>query len=347
MLIRSLAKSTVLTAARRLGVNSLCRHARRNKLLILCYHGVVSDDNHLDAHRHRVAVTVREFRRQLEIVARLFNPVSAQDLLDWVEGRATLPSRPALITFDDGFRNNLTLAAGELESRGVPALFFVTTGYVGTDRILWPHEVDEHVLHWKQRTFPSPKGGPDIRLPSVQAGRADVAERVRTVCKRLPDAQRRSYLERLRNGPSPCGQEVYQQLYKFLTWDDVRDLHGRGFAIGSHTVEHPILARLSPQELDRELRQSKAAVQRQLDAECPWIAYPNGEADDVTEQVIQSAKQAGYKTGFMLTGRRNSRSTDPLRLDRVSVSARAPTRVFHASISGTLGLAQSLSSARR
>ena len=75
---------------------------------MLCYHGVIPDDHPVDPYRTRVAVNVSDFRRQMATVCRWFKPVSAIDVLDHVENGKLLPQHAILITFDDGFRNNLT-----------------------------------------------------------------------------------------------------------------------------------------------------------------------------------------------------------------------------------------------
>ncbi len=344
---RSLAKGAFYAAARRLGVNALMRRRSRDELLLVCYHSVIPDDYPRDPYRCRGAIRTGVFRKQLETLASCFNPVSASDLLNWADGSTALPSSPFLVTFDDGFRNNLTHAAPELERLGIPALIHVTTGYVGTQRVLWMQELDERILHWKHKMLPLPENEPDLPMPLQAHARIRVAHRVRDLCKTISDKARRTYLQRLRNEPFPDGGEMHRELRDFLTWDDVRDLHRRGFAIGSHTVEHPILTRLSREELDRELRRSKATIERELGTECPWIAFPNGEADDVSAEVIGRVKQAGYRIGFTLTEGSNPPSANPLMLDRICISTELPENVFDAKISRLCHSANRLLARRR
>jgi len=336
--IRSLVKDTVFASARHLGINRLLRTKVRRNLLILCYHGVVSEDHPEDPYRYRVAVSVREFRSHLNTVARLLNPVSAWDVLDWLAGTASLPPNPVLITFDDGFRNNLTYAVPELERVGIPALINIATGYIGQKRLLWSQELDERILGWECETLPMPDGQRDVPMPSRPAGRVAVAQQVGSLCKQIPTDLREAYLDRLRNEPLPYGEDRHRELYDFLTWDEVRVLSQRGFAIGSHTVNHPVLTRLSGKALERELCESKAAVERELQTQCPWIAYPCGGPDDVSPEVVFAAKQAGYRVGFTLTDRFSSVSDDPLMIDRICVPVGLSENAFHARISGLSSL---------
>ena len=336
--IKAISRSVLFAGTRRLGINALLRRAAKGRLLVLGYHGVVSEDRPGDPLRTVNAVSLREFRWQLQTLCRLFTPISAADLLELVEGSGSLPDYPVLITFDDGFRNNLTCAAPELQRQGIPAVIHVTTGMIGSDRLLWPQELIERILAWPHRTIPMPDGGPDLQTPSAGAPRIEVAKRIRELCKRIPDDTRESYLDRLRNGPLPRGEAWHRELYDFLSWDEVRSLSRQGFGIGSHTVSHRVLTRLAPDQLQHELCQSKAEIERELGQDCPWIAYPNGGPKDFSPETHSAVERAGYRVGFTLMGGINPRRPSPLQVERVWIPGQAAEDTFHARISGLYGL---------
>ena len=336
--MRSSVKSGVFFAARRLGINGLLRRASRRRLLVLCYHGVISEDHPEDPLRTRNVLSRRTFVEQLSVLCRLFKPVSAEDVLRFVEGKSSLPDYPLLITFDDGFRNNLTCAAPELRRLGVPALVLITTGHVGQDRLLWTQELDERILGWREKTIPLPDGRGEIDMPPVDLGRAELADRIRGLCKRLPDTARESYLDKLRNEPLPRGEDWHREIYQFLSWDEVRSLCDQGFAIGSHTVGHRILTRLKPDQLNGELSDSKTSIERELGRECPWISYPNGGPEDYSPAVMAAAREVGYRVGFTLTGRRNFSDPPALAIERMCVPDQPANNAFHARVSGLLAI---------
>lgn len=80
-----------------------------------------------------------------------------------------------------------------------------------------------------------------------------------------------------------------------MDWSALRAAASRGVEIGSHTVSHPHLAHLSDEELDRELRESKAELEDELGAPCRHLAYPYGEEDD---RVRAATRRAGYDAAF-------------------------------------------------
>jgi peptidoglycan/xylan/chitin deacetylase (PgdA/CDA1 family) len=86
-----------------------------------------------------VTVTPDQFREQLAILVRNYSLVSPEALLETVVAGGVLPARAALLTFDDGYRDNLEHAYPVLRDLGLRALLFPATGFIGTAGLL-PHD---------------------------------------------------------------------------------------------------------------------------------------------------------------------------------------------------------------
>jgi len=86
-----------------------------------------------------------------------------------------------------------------------------------------------------------------------------------------------------------------------MSWDELREHADRGVQIGSHTVSHSHLTRLSDAELRRELEASKEEAEAELDRPCRELAYPYGEHD---KRVRAAARGARYECAFGLRGRK-------------------------------------------
>lgn len=93
-----------------------------------------------------------------------------------------------------------------------------------------------------------------------------------------------------------------------LDWPALRELAGRGVEIGSHTVTHAHLPRLSDAELRRELAESRQRLEDELGRPCRWLAYPYGEHD---RRVRAAAESAGYAAAFALRSSARSRWAVP------------------------------------
>jgi peptidoglycan/xylan/chitin deacetylase (PgdA/CDA1 family) len=213
-------------------------------ILSLCYHAV-SETWPAD-----LSISPRQLEEQLRRKLRAgYTPATLSE--SRAAGRT---GKTLVVTFDDGYLSNLTLAAPILARLGVPGTLFVPSDYVSGGPMEWPG------------------------------------------------------IERWRRGP-------HERELTPLDWEQVAELAGMGWEIGSHTCSHPKLTTLADDQLERELRDSRAAIEARLRAPCRTIAYPYGDVDD---RVVASARNAGYELGVTLPISWPDES-DPLRLPRVGI----------------------------
>ena len=102
----------------------------------------------------------------------------------------------------------------------------------------------------------------------------------------------------------------------FLTWPQLVRLERAGIEIGSHTVTHRELTRLSDAEALQELTASRAALEQHLHHSVPWLAYPAGAED---ARVVRLAGQAGYRLAMTTHPGSSQDGNDPLELRRLEI----------------------------
>jgi peptidoglycan/xylan/chitin deacetylase (PgdA/CDA1 family) len=106
----------------------------------------------------------------------------------------------------------------------------------------------------------------------------------------------------------------YEAELQCLNREELLDLDGRGWEIGSHTHTHPRLSQLDDAELATELEHPRQLLGDWLGKPCRSLAYPYG---DQSPQVVAAARQAGYSAAATLDATLAPR--DPLRWPRVGV----------------------------
>lgn len=104
--------------------------------------------------------------------------------------------------------------------------------------------------------------------------------------------------------------------YDLMGWDSIRSLVQSGFECGAHTMTHPRLAQLSRDDQDRELRDSRRAIEDQIGRPVRHVAYPFGSFDTA---VGAAADRCGYVSGCTVAPGVATTTDDPLALARIPV----------------------------
>jgi len=115
----------------------------------------------------------------------------------------------------------------------------------------------------------------------------------------------------------------------WLTWGQLRALDRRGWDIGSHTVSHADLTDLPPDRALKQLRQSRFALERNLDQPVQWFCYPYGRVDAGVEQLV---REAGYVLAVTTQPGDRLSAREPLLLPRVRVAYDTGVRGLAASL---------------
>ena len=103
----------------------------RSRIVILYYHRV--------GPSNVLSQPVTRFRGDMEYLARHYQCLTLRELGCRLQTGSRRTRPIAVVTFDDGYKDNFTNAFPELKACGVPATFFVSTGFIGTDRP-FPHD---------------------------------------------------------------------------------------------------------------------------------------------------------------------------------------------------------------
>jgi peptidoglycan/xylan/chitin deacetylase (PgdA/CDA1 family) len=283
---------------------ALARWARRGATVIVTYHRVLEKwEPALDYSQPGMVVTVSTFEQQLALLERHFEIVPLNALLDR-DSRAPARRPRCVITFDDGWRDNHELAAPILRRRGLPATIFLTTDFIGTERVFWHTELIHILIHGDVSPGlddPAvlgaiPAGVRDALRQCAGAGRvshaAELDSLIETVKTACDEPTILSLVDRLRRAAGLSGPLLPTQRF-FLDWAQVRDMAASGIDIGSHGCSHRIMTRLSPADAYDELVRSKAEIERQVGRRVGHFAFPNEEA---TPSLIGLAARAGYRT---------------------------------------------------
>jgi peptidoglycan/xylan/chitin deacetylase (PgdA/CDA1 family) len=275
------------------------RHRAKGKLAILGYHRVLPPVGADFAFNDGViSATPEAFARQLKYVKSNLDVISVADLAKGLRDPRLLPERPALITFDDGYRDNHDYALPLLREAGVPACFFVCTGLVGTRRIPWYEQWVCCLKLARGRRIASPFGPDDAPYDLDPDNWTASYRRFRQNIRKVPWSQMEGCLARLREltGVNP-DEHLRESL--FMTWDDLRRMAAAGMEIGGHTRTHPVLSRVDdPAALREEVAGCFDDLAREMGRPPLAFAYPWGHVDAMSPEADAEIERAGFGISF-------------------------------------------------
>ena len=250
-------KKYLFALFRAMRVLRLVSWINRRKVTILSYHSVVDDHDPLRFDSHKQHLPIHLFREHLDYLKSNYTVITLSEFLSAKRENRRLPNYSLVLTFEDGFEDFYSVAAGQLAQRRLPATVFIIT-----DRAYG-------------------------RLPP--------------------------------NGES------------FLSWEQIRELSLAGIEIGSHTCSHPRLPDLSPEDVIRELADSRAAIEEHLGPVRIPLSYPHGQT---TESISRLAQSLGYSCAITTVLGPNDRDTDITRLRRTTIASDDDLATFAARVSG-------------
>lgn len=285
-------------------------------LSILAYHRVVAEPDALVPGQ----VCARDFDWHLAVLHRWFTVLPLAEAVAKLRG-GKLPPRSACVTFDDGYADNVNIALPILRRRGVPATFFVATGFIDGGR-MWNDSVIETIRGAQGDVLDARCVGLESMSISTIGARQRAIERVLSALKYLPLEERQRRVEELaREVACPLPSDL------MMTAEQVRHLRASGMDIGAHTVTHPILARLEPERAEGEIRESKRRLEAITGSPVSLFAYPNGRPGrDYCREHVGMVEKAGFEAAVSTAPGVAHAASDRFQLPRFTPWDRSPGR---------------------
>lgn len=266
--------------------------------VVLFYHGV--EERIFDPEIQGLHLPLRTFERQIAFVRRNREVVSMDDLWEHISKGRGLDSRHVLLTFDDGYKNNLRVVAPLLNAWKLPFTVFVSTRHISEGHRFPTYYVRAAILHTQSKLVRLPSIGQAFDL-TTRANRSRALEVIIRAMKRAPQpvveqiiAECRELLSLTRWADVDAAFSSEQP----MDWQDVFRLSEMGATIGSHAHDHCILnARQHKEEARHQLEHSKSMIEKNV-APCRYLAYPNGTVEDISSVAYSAARAAEFRIAF-------------------------------------------------
>ena len=272
-------RRAVLQGLRSCGVFHLVRNSqwRRNRLLILCYHGISQEDEHL--WRPRLYMPSDIFQQRLEILKRgSYNVLSIEEGLRQLRA-GELPPRSVVITFDDGGYDFYKQAYPLMKSYGFPVTVYQTTYYSDYQKPIF-NLVCSYML-WKRRDTVLDKGkelglDPPLDL-RTELSRHRIVRKlvVASETDELTGAQKNDVAVRLAKLLDiDYDQLVAKRVLQLMSAGEIAQLASEGVDFQLHTHRHR-----TPADEDlfrKEIQDNRRRLKELTKSRAVHFCYPSG-----------------------------------------------------------------------
>lgn len=257
----------------------------KKDFIVLAYHGVYDSVN---------------FEKQLKYLRSHYNILDGNVFFESHRNSNANRKKNVLITFDDGDKSLYKKALPILKKYKIPAIIFVVTELIDTDKPFWWDEIKYY------------------------QGEKEGIKRVRKI-KKWKNRERKNYLNQLFQDSKKLPLR-----YPQLTTGELKEMKGSGITIANHSHTHPMFNQCTEEELEEELSKSITRL-KSLNFTPEAFAYPNGNYSKVAEQKL---KEHGIKLVFLFDHKINKGKINPLRISRLAVNDDTPLWKFKLILSG-------------
>lgn len=269
-----------------LGLHKICRYFAK-KQIVLTYHNVIPDryfDNaiHLTASR---SLPESVFKKQIEYISKHY----------LVTTEINIP-HSIVITFDDGYKNNIETIVPILESYHISAYFFLSLSNLNNREPLW---IDK-ILYWfsyvpygnyKIGTLTYPIEKETDRLKEYWKLFEEIKKDYALRYTLVSDLEKLYSFNKIR-----IDSNYYLLRFTGLTDSDINEMNQQGFFIGAHSVYHDMLAKLTLSELSNDFKACKDSIGITYNTKV--MSYPYGGPSQTSQTVFDYAKKYGFTHAF-------------------------------------------------
>jgi peptidoglycan/xylan/chitin deacetylase (PgdA/CDA1 family) len=325
-----------------LQIHRLTRFVLRNSVVILVYHGFTNNKSpHGIANYDGLHHDVDRFKTELQYLAKNYKVISLADLVYCYSRQSRLPQRLAVITFDDGYESNYSLAFPLLRELQLPATIFVATNFVGQSEFQWTDRLEHSVNATSQKSvrFGILDQTFEYDLSTTASKRTFIVD-LKSKLKELPPKLREEVVSDVE---SLLGQKLSIQdapsIYRPLDWTQCVEMNQSGLiSFGSHTCAHSILTRCQDDEIRTELSMSKKVIEHSVRTQCTVFCYPNGTVGDFDDRTKTIVQKTGYICGITNVHGFNDSTADVFELKRVGFNNDTDLIEFIMTLSGIVKL---------
>ena len=211
-----------------------------------------------------------QFENDLDFFLKHYHPVSLQQIFDHIQGKTKLPENSFFLSFDDGLREVIDIAAPVLQRKGIPATIFLNSAFVDNKELFFRYKASL-LIEQLQKKPPSESTKKQIEflLKKYQIAGKTLKNQLLNI-----DYPRKEILEELAVVLQYSYHDFLNQKQPYLTSGQVKQLLQKDFTVGAHSVDHPLFNQLDLENQLMQMKESIQFVQQQFEVPYKVFSFP-------------------------------------------------------------------------
>jgi len=264
--------------------------------VIIPYYHLVSEGEVLHVKHLYEYKTIRPFKDDLDFLLTNYSPMGLFEILDCITTGHPPPEKAFLLTFDDGFREIYDVIAPILLEKGIPAAFFISSGFLDNKALCHQHKASLLVEKIFGGISPGTEGKIKGILSGIGLSFSQISEGILKI-----NYRHKEILDKIAEVLLVDFQEYLNKEQPYVTSRQVKKLIEQGFAIGAHSIDHPHYAALS---LAAQLEQTTVSVKQikeKFGLDYGVFAFPHNDTG-VSQEFFRSIQESGLVEATFGTG---------------------------------------------
>jgi peptidoglycan/xylan/chitin deacetylase (PgdA/CDA1 family) len=283
------------------------RRVKQPKYAVLGYHSVGSHSLPLYCRLPK-----RVFAEQMRYIQRNYRVISLRQMVDELHDPKP-QEQSVVVTFDDGYLGTYLDAFPVLKEYAIPATVYLITASIESGEAAWYDRIFLRFQRATSEVTVTLETRKTFRLTGL-VSRVEAATAVVSFLRTLPDEERQRWCESLAEAMPLPAEDLRGSM---MNWDQVREMQAAGISFGCHTMTHPVLSRLTPDAVQREVAESKWLIEQQLGVQVDDFAFPFGKPSDCGAVGASALSALGLRTAMTTIVGVNEPGADRFRLRRM------------------------------
>jgi len=251
-----------------------------------------------------MCVLASSFDKQMRYVSRNFNIISVEKLIAAIGDGKDITSNTIAVTFDDGWRDNYSVALPILRKYKIPAMIFLATDLVKSGKI--PPFLEISMLLGKDNIWPAKavgifreiidKHNLTAIIPQLNPGQLQLMARNPYYYMRTLMMLDYKYMHEIIDAmlfELHFDRAEWSNIRWMVNAEEIREMAASGIEFGSHGESHDLMVLIELEQVRRELQQSKEYIEGLLGKKVNILAYPNGDYNDAIKEEVRAAGYLG------------------------------------------------------